>query len=350
MLPNFYYHPRMLAYDFGPQHPLKPERLRRTIQLAEALGIECIDPGEGDIADVLRIHTKEYVDAVKAISDGQAEFKFGMKYGFDRGDNPSFLGMYEASLAYCAGSAAAARAVRDGAPLAFNVSGGLHHARPDRANGFCIFNDCAIACHILRERFERVAYIDIDVHAGEGVMLIFQNDPSILTCSIHQDPATLFPGLGFIEDPGINVPLAPNTSADVWHWAFREGIIPFVEEFKPEAIVLQMGTDSHTTDPLARIDNDVSHWLAAVADVRDLQVPIVALGGGGYEVQNVPRMWVAACLTLAGREVPERLPEDLGAAWRTPTFRDQYQIPTARRGQAESMIDELKTTIGKVNL
>lgn len=342
MLPNFFYHPRMLAYDFGPQHPLKPDRLRRTIQLAESFGVECIDPGPGDIEDVLRVHDQGYVKAVQSISDGAQDLDFTWPFGFDRGDNPSFPGMYEASLAYSSGSAAAARAVRDGASLAFNVSGGLHHARPALANGFCIFNDCAIACHILREKFERVAYIDIDVHAGEGVMIIFEDDPGVLTCSIHQDPRTLFPGLGFITDPGVNVPVAPGTSADVWLYAFREGLMPFVREFDPQALVLQMGTDTHRTDPLARVDNDVTHWLAAVEDVRDLGLPTVALGGGGYDVRNVPRMWVAACLTLAGHEVPERLPEPMASDWGTPTFRDPYSVATAKMAEAETMIRDLR--------
>jgi len=338
---NFFYHPRMLAYDFGPQHPLKPERLRRAILLAEAMGFVGVDPGPGLVEDIARVHTDEYIEAVRRISNGQVADSW--RYGFDRGDNPSFPGMFEASLAYASGSAEAARLVRDGAQVAFNISGGLHHARADRVNGFCVFNDCAIAIDILRERFERVAYIDIDVHAGEGVMLLCEDDPGVLTCSIHQDPRTLFPGIGFVSDPGVNVPLAPGTSADVWLYAFREGLMPRVDKFKPDAIVLQLGTDSHTTDPLARIDNDVTHWLAAVEDVRDRGVPVVALGGGGYDVANVPRMWIAACLTLAGREVPELLPADLGQAWGTPTFRDPYQIPTSRRREAEQVVKSLQS-------
>lgn len=348
MLPNFFYHPRMLAYNFGPAHPLKPERLRRAIELAGAFGVTPIDPGEGAVEDVLRVHSRDYVDAVKTISDDPdaAELDFSWPFGFDRGDNPSFPEMFEASLAYVAGSAAAARAVRDGDSLAFNISGGLHHARESLANGFCIFNDCAIACHILRERFERVAYIDIDVHAGEGVMLIFQGDPSVLTCSIHQDPRTLFPGIGFISDPGINVPVPPGTSGDVWLHAFREGLLPFVHAFDPEAIVLQMGTDTHRTDPLARVDNDAGHWFDAVEAVRDLGLPIVALGGGGYDVKNVPRMWIGACLTLAGHEVPEYLPEPMATQWGTPTFRDPVVVATARKAEVDAIVRELHALKG----
>lgn len=348
-VPNFFYHPRMLAYDFGPQHPLKPERLRRTMELAEALGVEWIDPGPGSVEDALRVHDPAYIDAVNRISNGDGDRTSGMRFGFDRGDNPSFPGMFEASVAYAAGSAEAARRVRDGANRAFNVSGGLHHARRSIANGFCIFNDCAIAIHLLRERFVRVAYIDIDVHAGEGVMLLCQDDPGVLTCSIHQDPRTLFPGIGFLDDPGVNVPLAPGTSGDVWLWAFREGLMPFVRDFEPDAIVLQLGTDSHTTDPLARIDNDVQHWLSAVLDVHELGVPMVALGGGGYDVRNVPRMWMAASLLLSGHEVPELLPRHLGEAWNTPTFRDPYECATAKRAEAEAVVKELQLRAQRVS-
>lgn len=345
---GFFYHPRMLAYDFGPEHPLKPDRLRRAIQLAESQGFVCEDPGPGEAADVLRVHEPEYVEAVDLISRQivPMDVEDTWAYGFNRGDNPSFVGMYEASLAYTAGSAAAARRVNEGAYRAFSISGGLHHARPATANGFCVFNDCAVAIHILRERFARVAYIDIDVHAGEGVQIIFADDPTVLTCSIHQDPRTLFPGMGFIHEPGINVPLAPGTSGDVWLWAFREGILPFVNAFQPEAIVLQMGTDSHRTDPLARIENDVQHWLGAVEEVHKLGLPTVALGGGGYDVRNVPRMWVAACLLLSGREIPEKIPSPMAEEWGTPTFLDPYEVATSRKAEAEAAIRELMEAKG----
>src|SRR5687768_7401397 len=151
----------MLAYDFGPQHPLRPERLRRAVALLEQFGVEPVDPGEGTIEDVLRAHDEGYVDAVKALSHDPRSTT-NVSRGFGSGDNPPFGGMYEASLAYVAGTARAAEAVRDGARLAFGLAGGLHHAHRDRASGFCIFNDPAIAIHILRERFNRVAYVDID--------------------------------------------------------------------------------------------------------------------------------------------------------------------------------------------
>jgi acetoin utilization protein AcuC len=339
----------MMAYDFGPGHPLKPVRLARTMALLEHFGWEASDPGKATKDDdVLRVHDPDYVGVVKALSAGKnVHFETSYRAGFASGDNPPFKGMYEASLQYVAGSAEAASQVAFGAPLAFGMAGGLHHARRTQASGFCIFNDCAVAIDILRDRFERVAYIDIDVHHGDGVQWNFYDDPTVLTCSIHQDGRSLYPGTGGAEETGargsaVNVPLPPGTSADVWIWAFREGILPYVKRFAPEAIVLQMGCDSHATDPLARIENTVQHWLEAVGDVRNLGLPIVALGGGGYDLRNVPRMWAAACMTLAGQNVPDAIPEHFAEEWGIKSFFDPAPAATGvRREEVEATIRTL---------
>lgn len=310
----------MTAYDFGPRHPLRPERLRRAMRLLEAWGVTAQDPGEGRVEDVLRVHDRAFVDTVRRLSAGEDVGPARSGAGFGSLDNPVFAGMYEASLAYNAGSVAAGEAVRDGAPLAIALAGGLHHAHRGRASGFCVFNDAAAAVHVLRERFDRVAYVDIDVHHGDGVQWLYFDDPSVLTCSIHEGPRTLFPGTGGVEETGeaftsVNVPLAPGTTGEVWMRAFRGGVMPALQRFDPGAIVLQMGTDAHMLDPLAHLRVTAQEWLEAVREVRDLGKPIVAVGGGGYHLDTVPRMWAAASLTLMGREVPNRLPEPLAAEW-----------------------------------
>lgn len=351
VVPNFFYHPRMLAYDFGPQHPLRPERLRRAVELLKRLtGVEPIDPGEGDPADVLRVHDPEFVDVVREISnpedrsaraDARTLPSEVARFGFSFGDTPPFRGMFEASLAYVAGSVEAAKRVREGASLAFNLSGGLHHARRAEASGFCVFNDAAVAIDVLLERFERVAYVDIDVHHGDGVQWIWYEDPRVLTCSIHESGRYLYPGTGFVEETGasftsVNVPLAPNTTGDAWLWAFEEGVLPALRQFEPKAIVLQMGTDVHFTDPLAHLRVAAQDWLSAVRCIRDLGVPIVAVGGGGYALKAVPRMWAAACMTLAGIEYADALPQDLAEAWEMPTFHDPFPPGPAGSGRAEA--------------
>lgn len=351
MLPHFYYHPRMLDYDFGDRHPLKPERLRRAIRLLQAIGLrEIVDPGIGDREDLLRVHDADYVEAVEMMSSGMyLPTGFRAQFGFSSVDNPPFEGMFEASLAYVGGAVAAAKAVRDGAPLAFNMSGGLHHGMRARATGFCIFNDPAICCHILRERFSRVAYVDIDVHHGDGVQWIWFDDPTVMTCSIHEDPRTLFPGTGGYHETGaectsVNVPLEAKSTGEVWLWAFEEGILPALERFRPEAIVLQMGTDPHFRDPLGHLRVTAQEWLGAVQRIRDLGLPIVAMGGGGYNLETVPRMWAAACLTLSGIEVPDRLPTDLAQEWNSVHFFD-LDPPEPRdqgRAFAEATVDWLR--------
>ncbi|HRI45387.1 MAG TPA: hypothetical protein PLV39_14610, partial [Fimbriimonadaceae bacterium] len=199
--------------------------------------------------------------------------------------------------------------------LATTLAGGLHHARRALASGFCLANDCAIALSILRERFDRVAYIDIDLHHGDGVQWIFWDDPAVLTCSIHETGRTLYPGSGFVEEVGpagtsVNVPLAPFTTGDVWLDAFRGGILPAIEAFRPQAIVLQMGADPHYDDPLGHLRVTVAEWLEAVRLVRDLGLPLVACGGGGYAMHAVVRSWAAAILTLYAEPVPEELTLD----------------------------------------
>lgn len=347
-LPHFYYTPGILSYTFGPSHPLKPERLRRTIELLGRYGVETVDSGPGDIQDVLRVHDRSFIEVVRLLSAAPSfdalsddELINVSEYGFGSGDNPPFFGMYEAALAYVGASAKAAEAVRDGAPLAFGIGGGLHHAQRALASGFCIFDDCAVACHILRERFERVAYVDIDVHHGDGVQWIFYKDPTILTCSIHEEGRSLYPGTGFADETGeafssLNVPVQAYTTGDVWLDAFERGLMPGLIAFKPQAIVLQLGTDTHFDDPLAHIRSDVFHWLEAVKKIKALGLPTVALGGGGYNIKNVPRMWAAACLTFGDVPFDNEVPSDLAEAWDMPTYLDE---PQAERGIGREYAD-----------
>lgn len=335
MVSHFYYHPRMTHYDFGPRHPLKPERLRRTVAILEALvpDLELIDPGLAEVGDLTRVHSQDYVLAVEWLSSGD-HLPNGMKYtyGFGSLDNPAFPDMFDAARAYCGGAVKAARAIMDGAPLAFNIAGGLHHAMRAKATGFCVFNDCAIAIHILREKYQRVAYIDIDLHHGDGVEALFVDDPSVLTYSIHQDGRTIFPGTGSVYSDGqsiVNCPLPPHTTGDVWVAAFERTCLPAMERFQPEVIVLQMGTDPHTLDPIGHLDVVAQEWIQAVRQVGSLGVPILASGGGGYRLTTVPRMWAAAVLELSGLEYEDTLPSSIPQDWDMARMFDTF-LPSPR--------------------
>lgn len=354
-IPGFFYHHRSMSYDFGPRHPLKPVRLARTMALLEAAApdVEFLDPGLASREDIARCHEDHYIDFVRALSEGhEADAGEAFSYGFTGGDTPPFTGMYEAACAYTGGGVKAAQMVNEGAALAFNMSGGLHHAQAANASGFCVFNDVAISTAILRERFDRVAYVDIDLHHGDGVQALFYDDPTVLTYSIHQNGRTLYPGTGFLHETGadlssVNVPLWPGTTGPVWIRAFKETISLAFDRFQPQAVVLQMGTDAHRLDPLGHLECLAQHWLEAVAWVRDYGVPIVAAGGGGYNLTTVPRMWTAAVLTLCGREVPVEIPASIPREWGMSTFLDpEVDEPLQGEEEAEKAIGFWRRTLG----
>jgi acetoin utilization protein AcuC len=325
----------------GPQHPMQPRRLRMTAELLASYGalegaLEVVAPELASVDEVAATHSRDYLEAIHRLSSGDY-FPGAYRYGFGGGDNPIFPDMYEAALRYTGGSVGAAQAILDnagGGQVAFNISGGLHHAHYDRAAGFCILNDCSVALRHLRQKFARVAYVDIDVHHGDGVQESFYEDPTVLTVSLHESGRTLFPGTGYTDEIGVgagegysvNLPFAPYTTDEVWLEAWRASALPILRAFDPQAIVLQMGTDAHYLDPLAHCCLTAQGWLEAVKDVQALGKPIVAIGGGGYNMTTVPRMWTLAVATLAGLELPDDVPDSYPHQEDIPTLTDHVEI------------------------
>ncbi len=360
--PAFYYSDRFLQYNLGPNHPLQPSRLRNTYELLAsygAFGADSVREPKDCPAEALEaIHSTDFLQAVQALSEGK-RVKDPHRYGFGSGDNPVFPGMWEASLLYTGASWMAADDVATcRSPIAFNISGGLHHAHHGRAAGFCTLNDCAVAINRLRQTYARVAYVDIDVHHGDGVQELFYSDPTVLTISIHETGQTLFPGTGYVYDRGtgagvgysVNIPVWPYSTDEVWLRAWTECSLPLLRAFKPEAICLQLGTDAHWLDPLARVCLTTKGWLCAVEDVANLGVPIVALGGGGYNPSTVPRMWTLAYAMLAGASLPNDTPAHFALRTQMPTLHDtdapqthKSDLETANRF-ADDTIESVKDT------
>ncbi len=237
----------LTRYDFGPAHPLAPVRVDLTIRLARSLGVfnspaVSVVPAPTATDDELGlIHTPRYIEAVQKVSQGPCGD--GLVHGLGTGDNPVFPDMHKASAHVVGASLEAARRVWSGESLhAINVSGGLHHAMADLASGFCVYNDPAIAiAWLLEQGVARVAYVDIDVHHGDGVQAAFYNDPRVLTISLHESPRTLFPGTG---DPGesggpdapgasVNVALPPGTGDGGWLRAFHAVVPPLLRSSAP---------------------------------------------------------------------------------------------------------------------
>ncbi len=320
-------------YDHGPEHPLRPERVSLTRDLIHAYGL--VDgtrvretPARDATLDELGlVHSERYLDAV--IRAGQGERGSWWEFGFGPGDNPVFPHMHQASARVVGATLAAAEAVLSGrAEHAFNPAGGLHHALPSRASGFCVYDDPAIAiAWLLAQGVPRVAYVDVDVHHGDGVQEIFYRDPRVLTISLHQDGRTLFPGTGFVEEIGegdaagtsVNVPLPPFTGDDAWLRAFREVVPPLVETFAPSVLVTQLGCDSHHTDPLANMGLTTAAYRATASALHDLAHRAaggrwLATGGGGYQWASVvPRAWTIYFAEMAGAAVD--LADDVPPSW-----------------------------------
>ncbi len=321
------------AYKFGDSHPLHPVRVELTVRLIRELGmidgraITEVLPGAYDEAELLRLHRQDFVDAVKRVS-ADPSVQADWAYGLGPGDNPIFPQMHQASMHVCAASKEAARQVWTGeSDHAFNPAGGLHHAMPDRASGFCVYNDAAVAVDWLLEHgAERVCYLDVDVHHGDGVERMFADDPRVLTVSLHESGRFLFPGTGFSDDIGgpgapgsaANLPFRPGTPGEVWLQAFDAAVEPLVRAFAPDVIVSQLGCDTHVTDPLAHLSLTVDDFADIVARVHRLAHDVcagrwVATGGGGYQlVQVVPRAWTIAFAEMTGTKLPPETP----MAWR----------------------------------
>jgi acetoin utilization protein AcuC len=317
----------LTGYDFGADHPMAPGRVQNTVSLATQLGVidrlEIVAPPEIDLELIRKVHHDDYIAAVRAAEPNAA-------FGLGTSDNPVFPGMHEVAARVSMASVEAARSVWSGESLrASNISGGLHHAMPDRTSGFCVYNDIAVAIRwLLDQGCQRVAYVDVDVHHGDGVQAIFYDDPRVLTISLHETPVCLFPGTGFPTETGgpdargtaVNLALPPGTNDAGWLRAFHAVVPHAVRAFQPTVLVTQHGCDSHEHDPLADLDLSLDGQrasylaLAALAD-SECEGRWVSVGGGGYSVLDVvPRAWTHLLGIVSGEPVPPetQIPE----AWR----------------------------------
>jgi len=320
-------------YNFGPQHPLRPLRIKLTYSLMEKLGLlnneslEILAPRMCTREELEMVHSTDYVEAVKRLSEDPNDKEIKpYTYGLGPGDNPIFKGMYEASSLVCGASLVAADLVwkENDFNFAFNPAGGLHHAMKNRASGFCIFNDIAVAIKHLQklEKNIRIAYLDIDCHHGDGVQWLFYDDPNVLTISLHESGKFLFPGTGDTKERGesegqgyaINFPLLPGTSNKMYLKLFRKCVPRILETYQPDILLTQLGVDTHFNDPLTQMGLSISIY-------RDLGQTIetcatdycnnrwLAFGGGGYQMSVVPRAWTIFLSKMLHIDLENKLPD-----------------------------------------
>src|SRR5438094_10244699 len=316
---------RFLDYDFGPQHPLRPVRVKLTYELIRSKGIlhqwsvEVIKPRLATREEILLFHEEEYVRLVEQYSEKGSGL-------LDMGDTPAFKGCYEATSLVVGASIVAADEVMGGRlSHAFNPSGGLHHAHPERASGFCIFNDPAVVIAHLKARYnvKRIVYLDVDAHHGDGVMYGYYDDPAVLDIDFHESGKFLFPGTGFPDEIGkgaakglkLNIPLMPSTGDEAYLEAFRQIVPDALKKFRPEIILVQCGADGHVDDRLAHLRLTTQVYSEVVSIMHDLAHELcngrlLLFGGGGYTLANVPRVWTVAFASLAGIKLDNKIPED----------------------------------------
>jgi acetoin utilization protein AcuC len=346
--------PRYGAFDYGPEHPLRMERLGLTWRLMETYGLTTLpqatvgEPEPAPETALARFHAPGYLEMLKRASAGGAAPDF-YRFGLGHGDNPVFRGLWEVSCLVAGGSLLAARLLAEGdVGRAFHFAGGLHHALPDRASGFCYVNDPVLAILALRDRGWRVAYVDIDAHHGDGVQFAFYGDRNVLTISTHERGDSLFPGTGFVHEAGegaglgysVNLPLDRYTDDEVYQEAFEAVVPPLLGAFKADVVVAQLGIDSHHTDPLTHLSLSVQGFARTVRRIVELSPRLLALGGGGYDLTNVARAWTAAWAAMNGVELPPELPQAFAPererfGFRTPALWDPpVELPEPVRRRA----------------
>jgi acetoin utilization protein AcuC len=364
------YSEKFLDYNLGPSHPLRPIRVKLTHDLIQAKGllteeiVQIKSPRLASKDEILLFHESDYIRLVQKYSEKGAGL-------LDAGDTPAFKGCFEAtSLVVGASLEACDQIMSRGFDHAFNPSGGLHHAHPDRASGFCIFNDPAVSIQYLKKKYgmKRIVYLDIDAHHGDGVMYGFYDDPALLDIDFHESGKYLFPGTGFPDEIGIkrakglklNIPLPPETGDEAYLKAFHKLIPAVVRRFKPEIILVQCGADGHANDRLAHLRLTTNMYREVVADMHALahelcKGKMLLFGGGGYTLANVPRVWTVAFGTLASKELDNTIPDSWSNEFRKLTGEDPPTVlhdkPTEDDSdtirETESVIDQLESFLAE---
>lgn len=370
-MPSVIYAPAYQKYSFGEEHPFSPVRVEMMLDLLDALGHPAVtvEPEPATREEILDVHEDAYVRCVEALSAG-AKAPDGHFFGLDTQDTPAFPGMDEATRWLVGGTLYGARLIAEGKEArVLHLGGGLHHARRSFASGFCIYNDLAIAMRFLANRGFRVAYLDIDVHHGDGVQEILNEDERVMTISLHESGKFLFPGTGEIRELGsgaarglkLNLPLEPFTEGASYLEVLEQVAPPALRHFGPGVLVVQAGADAHFDDPLAdlmlttrdyeSIFRRILEWAGLITSGR-----VLFTLGGGYSYSAAPRVWTLLHLLLHDQPLAEGLPERWRSRWRhlfkdvvpanlhdpNPAHAgvpDRYEITHRNRQRAERLLD-----------
>ena len=338
----FIYADELTRHTLSETHPMKPVRLRYTYELLEAYGAfdashaSVVAPREALLEELMWYHSAEYIEAVRRLNEGDATVD-QRRFNFGPGDNPAYSGIYDAAALSTGATMTAVELLLSGeADVAFSISGGLHHAMPSYAYGFCVFNDPVIGIKRMVAEGMRVAYVDIDCHHGDGVQHAFYDTDAVMTISLHESGAFLFPGTGHTQEIGagrgrgysVNMPLYPYTTDEVYLWALREVAMPLLQRFQPDVLVTQLGIDSHFRDPITHLALSVQGHAAAVEELASLGIgKWLALGGGGYDLQAVARAWALDFAVMSEQHLSAEIPPEYAERYGVTTLRDLDELP-----------------------
>lgn len=317
------YSPLFGNFSYGDDHPFKLQRNRMAYDLLDAYDLlklphmairDCHPAAEQHL---LTFHDPAYLERLKEFSVSD-EPRADFRYGLGDVDCPVFKGLYDCAALGVGATLEAARLVEEeGFDIAFNLTGGWHHAHRAKASGFSYLNDAVIAINWLLTRKRRVLYLDIDAHHGDGVQEAFYDSDQVLTISIHESGIYFYPGTGFEHETGsgkglgysVNIPLLAHSDDAIFMKAFDEVAYPLIAAFNPDIIVTQIGADTFRTDPLTNLEVTTHSYGAILAKIKRLKIPWVALGGGGYDLMNTARAWTLAWAIMNGITLKPRLPE-----------------------------------------
>ncbi len=335
--PLFIYSPRYIQFDYGRDHPLRLFRLKLAVDLMEHYGllsppVEKAKPEEIDDETLLTFHDPSYLETLKKADEEGIPYP---SMGLGNSDNPVFPGMYTLSRLVVGGTMVGTLKALEGRRV-FHIGGGMHHARPSKAEGFCYLNDIVIALKDALNKGAKVLYLDIDAHHCDAVQEAFYEDPRVLVVSFHQYGPDTYPGTGALEELGegegkgynLNLPLNRYTEDETLWWAYQELVPPLLEAFQPDLLFTQLGVDAHKDDPLTTLFLTTGFYERLAQDLASRwQGPWMAVGGGGYDMVNVARIWTLMWGIMVGKEVPDTLPESFLRISRMegydgPTIRD----------------------------
>lgn len=304
----------MEKFTYPPECPFDVSRAGKVREIVDSMGLlkgsgrSEVAPKPAERVTLKKFHSAQYLHVLKTAAQGHWEAE-ALNMGIGTLDCPVFEDMYDYSVMACGATVMGAEMILAGsADVAFNPSGGLHHAGPNRASGFCYLNDVAVGCAVLAEAGKRVLYLDLDVHFGDGVAYAFYDRSDVMTISFHENPGTLFPGTGFVDEIGtgqgkgycVNVPLPVGTYDEAYSKAFQSLAIPLITAFNPDVIVLQLGADALAGDPLAHLQLTNNAYFEIIKSLLGFDKPILATGGGGYNIDNTARAWALDWAVLCG--------------------------------------------------